>query len=245
MQDCYSYKNEQALLLIKALEHYRDRIKVKPMDSSNPPYILAVARGLFDEPASQQAVSRLLSHAKKEFPDFGTITLFFQKNSDRLAKTDLQKLATYSVAIYCMLIDGCLGSKREDVNYETLRVLKDDLIGQLDDQVQRHKDQGAESNLILTREDYEIDPDTPTTYAYRFQMALALLCGNHLPDARLCELWFTESSEEAHSQLQEWAINHTVMPWATGIGTIEAALALADTPVEHANHERSKSIVED
>lgn len=72
------------------------------------------------------------------------------------------------------------------------------------------------------------DGYTPTTYVERLTDALALLCGGNRPDEALVIDYFDDDGFE----LQDWAINHTSLPWTTGIGVIEAAMALAETPIE-------------
>lgn len=68
----------------------------------------------------------------------------------------------------------------------------------------------------------------PTQYVDRFIQAMQLLCLGNSPSREMVESWFSSDNDD----LQQWAVNNTAMTWATGIGTIEAAMALADTPEE-------------
>jgi len=72
------------------------------------------------------------------------------------------------------------------------------------------------------------DGRTPTEYVDRVVDTLALLCHGTKPPREMVEAWFRDESED----LQDWAVNHTAACWGTGIGTIEAAVAMADTPEE-------------
>lgn len=72
-----------------------------------------------------------------------------------------------------------------------------------------------------------------TRYLDRFIEALALLCGGAVPPRELAEQWELGTSEA----LQDWAVNHVAARWATGIGAIDAAQALANAPEEGIGHE--------
>jgi hypothetical protein len=72
------------------------------------------------------------------------------------------------------------------------------------------------------------DGRTPTQYVDRVVDTLGLLCNGTKPPREMVEAWFQDESEE----LQDWAVNHTALCWGTGIGTIEAAIAMAETPEE-------------
>jgi hypothetical protein len=74
---------------------------------------------------------------------------------------------------------------------------------------------------------------TNTRYIDRVVEALTLLCAGAIPPREMVVAWEDDSSEE----LQSWAINHVATPWGTGIGTIEAAQTMADTPEEGMGHE--------
>lgn len=74
---------------------------------------------------------------------------------------------------------------------------------------------------------------TNTRYVDRMVDALALLCGGVRPPKELVVAWEENTSEE----LQTWAVCHAAAPWATGIGTIEAAQTLAATPEEGMEHQ--------
>jgi len=74
---------------------------------------------------------------------------------------------------------------------------------------------------------------TKTGYVDRFLESLALLCGGKTPPRQLVIDWETDEGEE----LQDWAACNAAVPWATGIGTIEAAQAMASTPEEGMDHE--------
>ena len=68
-----------------------------------------------------------------------------------------------------------------------------------------------------------------TTMLSRLQDALTLLCGER-PSESLCRDWM----QDANDDLQGWAIHHIspLTPWATGIGIIDAAYAMASEPEE-------------
>lgn len=72
-----------------------------------------------------------------------------------------------------------------------------------------------------------------TLYVDRMLEALALLCGGKRPNREMVVSWEDNSSEA----LQDWAMCNTSIPWATGIGTIEAAQAMAETPEEGMEHQ--------
>jgi Domain of unknown function (DUF3850) len=71
-----------------------------------------------------------------------------------------------------------------------------------------------------------------TAYRERFVDALGLLC-RETPPKDLCEAWLNDESES----LQEWVVNHLLIHWASGIGTIEAAQHMANVPEESDSHE--------
>ena len=56
-----------------------------------------------------------------------------------------------------------------------------------------------------------------------------LLCGER-PSESLCREWMQDFNDE----LQGWVLHHIspLTPWATGIGTIDAAWAMASEPEE-------------
>lgn len=72
-----------------------------------------------------------------------------------------------------------------------------------------------------------------TKYLDRVIEALTLLCGGNEPPREMVHEWETGEGED----LQDWAANHTKLPWAQGIGTIEAAQVLADNPEEGMGHQ--------
>lgn len=72
-----------------------------------------------------------------------------------------------------------------------------------------------------------------TKYIDRLIEALTLLCGGKEPPRSLVHEWETNESEG----LQDWAACNTKLPWAMGIGTIEAAQVMADNPEEGQGHE--------
>lgn len=74
---------------------------------------------------------------------------------------------------------------------------------------------------------------TSTLYIDRVVAALALLCGGARPARELVVGWEDNTNDE----LQSWAVCHVAAPWATGIGTIEAAQTLANTPEEGMEHQ--------
>lgn len=241
MSDYYSYENEQGLLLVKALTHYRERLNIKPLTPLDPQYSFGIAHGIFTEPASPRAVSKLLTEAQTRLSDFGAINLYWMEGTQELTTKDLHKLATYTVAVYTFLIDLAFQVNHQRISYDRLIDLRNDLTLALREQLQYRQTDAIETTV--PQNGYDIDPEEPTSYVYRFQMALALLCGNHLPRRQLCELWLNDEAEEAHTELQEWAINHSLMTWATGIGVIEAAMTLADTPDEGGDHEDRETAI--
>lgn len=72
------------------------------------------------------------------------------------------------------------------------------------------------------------ESQVPTRFVERVMDSLALLCHGERPPRGMVEAWFRDESEE----LQDWALNHAAPYWATGIGTLEAAVMMADTPEE-------------
>jgi hypothetical protein len=74
---------------------------------------------------------------------------------------------------------------------------------------------------------------TDTLYIDRVVDTLALLCGGIRPPRELVVAWEENTSEE----LQSWAMCNAASPWATGIGTIEAAQTMANTPEEGMGHQ--------
>jgi hypothetical protein len=74
-----------------------------------------------------------------------------------------------------------------------------------------------------------------TGYLERFADALEILCTER-PPLELCELWLRHVEPQG-VLLQDWAINHTRANWGTGIGVLEAAEVLAETPEEGMDHE--------
>lgn len=72
-----------------------------------------------------------------------------------------------------------------------------------------------------------------TLYIDRVIEALTLLCAGKRPERDIVIGWEDDTSEE----LQTWAVCNAAAPWATGIGVIEAAQALANTPEEGLNHQ--------
>ena len=86
------------------------------------------------------------------------------------------------------------------------------------------------------------DWTTPTTYLQRFGEAMALLCSGHRPPDEMLSAWLDTERED--QRLQAFAMEHGPS-WAQGIGVIDAARVLADTPTEilgtadlSADHER-------
>jgi hypothetical protein len=72
-----------------------------------------------------------------------------------------------------------------------------------------------------------------TLYIDRVVDALALLCGGKAPTREMVVEWEENRSET----LQTWAVNNTAVRWGTGIGTIEAAQVMANTPEEGRDHQ--------
>lgn len=71
-----------------------------------------------------------------------------------------------------------------------------------------------------------------TTWLQRFQQSLTILCGGREPPEDLCRRW----QDEVDNDLQDWVPKESLPPWATGIGTIEAAEAMANSPIESLDH---------
>jgi hypothetical protein len=71
-------------------------------------------------------------------------------------------------------------------------------------------------------------PHQATLFVDRMLDSLALLCNGQRPSREMVEAWFKDESEA----LQDWAVNHAAPYWATGIGVIDAATALAESPEE-------------
>lgn len=75
----------------------------------------------------------------------------------------------------------------------------------------------------------------PTTYLKRFGDAIQALCGGNRPPDRMMLEYLDKHSDSF--ELQEFCIEHTLLGWAQGIVVIDAALTLADEPVEGVEHE--------
>lgn len=239
MTACISYEDQQARFIIKAMSHYRKRIETNPLTPKDEIYPLTLAYGIFLPSKNLiRYVGRLLADIKRRNSDFGAITLYCVEGTNELSTKDLAELTNYATAVSVYLMDAVTdASIYRDMagSFDALMALKNDLVKQLDQQVEMRK--GDIIDSYVDQATLEGDPDQPTTWDYRFQMALALLCNNHLPDERLCRLWRDEEDEDAHEALQSWVLSHCALSWATGIGTIEAAMTLADTPDEGGKHE--------
>lgn len=72
------------------------------------------------------------------------------------------------------------------------------------------------------------DPMGPTTYPQRVAEALAVLCNGKTPPAGYVEAWLLDE----HELLQDWAVSNASVCWAQGLGVIDAAVALAESPEE-------------
>lgn len=77
----------------------------------------------------------------------------------------------------------------------------------------------------------------PTTYMERFREAMGVLCAGKMPPLEMCEQWLRDEQVDFADPLQAWAVDHAQVAWHTGIGTIEAAQAWADSPEEGVDHE--------
>ncbi|HDR9106057.1 TPA: hypothetical protein QDB04_002914 [Burkholderia vietnamiensis] len=77
-----------------------------------------------------------------------------------------------------------------------------------------------------------------TGYLDRFVDALELLCIAR-PDRDLCEQWLRHAP--GSERLQDWTVDHVRANWGTGIGAIEAAEVMAESPEEGAGHEGYRS----
>lgn len=78
------------------------------------------------------------------------------------------------------------------------------------------------------------DWKTPTKYLQRFGDAMQLLCGGQRPSDAVMLDWLTPDSESI--ELQEFACKHGPS-WSQGIGLIDAARLMANTPTEGVAHE--------
>lgn len=76
--------------------------------------------------------------------------------------------------------------------------------------------------------------DQVTTWVERFQQSIAIMCGGNTPPLQMCLDWMDKDADSV--ELQEWAINHAALPWAQGIGILDAASVLADHPMEGFGH---------
>lgn len=80
------------------------------------------------------------------------------------------------------------------------------------------------------------DPMVPTSYLERVSDGFALLCNGNRPTPKMLEDWVLGTNE----RLQDWAVNNMAVYWGTGIGTIDAAFALAETPEEGISEGKGK-----
>jgi hypothetical protein len=79
----------------------------------------------------------------------------------------------------------------------------------------------------MNRANYSTDWTAPTTVLERFGDAMELLCQGTRPPDWVLTQWLRGNGEE----LQDFA-NDYGPAWAQGIGIIEAALTLVDTPTD-------------
>lgn len=98
----------------------------------------------------------------------------------------------------------------------------------------------AFSSEAMGRRD-NLELEKPTTWLQRFVQALSMLCRGKQPPIHFCEMWMRHEDINGVEPLQEWAVNNSGIYWATGIGIIEAAEAMADTPIEGAGHELKRT----
>lgn len=73
-----------------------------------------------------------------------------------------------------------------------------------------------------------------TGYLERFVDALEIMCTER-PDSGLCEQWLRNAPEG--DCLQDWTVDHMRANWGTGIGVLDAASAMAESPEEGMDHE--------
>lgn len=71
-------------------------------------------------------------------------------------------------------------------------------------------------------------------YLVRFADALEILCTAR-PDLALCEQWLRNTPEG--EQLQAWAVDHMRANWGTGLGVLDAAEVMAESPEEGMHHD--------
>lgn len=71
-----------------------------------------------------------------------------------------------------------------------------------------------------------------TLFMRRFGDAMQLLCRGNRPSDEMMQAWLDNDNED----LQSFASVHT-LGWAQGLGVIDAALTMADTPTEGDGHE--------
>ena len=75
-----------------------------------------------------------------------------------------------------------------------------------------------------------------TTYLYRFNEALTILCGAG-PPADMLQEWIDDVTVQGAHRLQDWVGMQKAVPeWAQCIEIIDAASNLARFPVEDEDH---------
>ena len=238
MSTFYSYENQHAQFIIKALTHYREKAETQALTPHDNAYSISLAYGVFlpaKNPISH--IIRLLREAKRLNNDFGAINLFFAQGTDELLTKDLDMLAHFAAAVTVFAADTATNNSNYSPDRGSMYDLIDIqriLVRDLKKQVGRRK--GIVVQSFVSDAEIGGDFDESPSYIYRFQMALALLCGNHLPDERLCRQWLDGKDEKKYIELQDWAVSHSTLNWAMGIGVIEAAMTLADNPNEGGNH---------
>jgi hypothetical protein len=89
--------------------------------------------------------------------------------------------------------------------------------------------------IPLTGDPVSVSAQTvgPTTWYARVSQALALLCGGAVPPMPLVEAYFTSDDD----RLQHWASDRCTLGWHQGVGVLDAAVTLADSPAEGEGHE--------
>ena len=64
---------------------------------------------------------------------------------------------------------------------------------------------------------------------------MTLLCGGNEPPRQMVLDWFNRELDSF--ELQEFALNNTPLSTTQGIGIIDAAMCIADLPIEGEGHE--------
>lgn len=81
-----------------------------------------------------------------------------------------------------------------------------------------------------------IRQEHPTTWLYRVQHALMVLCDSPImPTEAMVLAWFTSDDESLQQWVHTYGTNMRT-PWVQGIAVIDAATVMADNPCEGEGH---------